>query len=734
MKKIGSIFLLLAIGWMQGRSFAAETPGKTRPAAGEAKPAIDETKLVAPETKLALSESNALQLARRILDDPALTAGWRGAQLRRKKPTADEPQAKSHQYSVVAHLGQPVNELGLCSIVSVDELVPGQYQLLLMLPHAVVSVEREPDWQRLQAQWDAFVARYWPGAKRQDDWQAAIEHYGPILGEFRMSYAIEEKKLGLVSIVLAIRLADGRISGVDATNRGVLLRGRKVPDAPTEAVVTAAVKGALQQKIGNFAGLKLIRTRRSYRVKPQTTQLEELQTLALLQATNGAGEPIEIEARYLETTKTAVIGTIRPVVPDQNLETSRQGAIGAGDAMSYRAVMNEAIDDQPYWSGDGKTLFFTTTRSAMYRPWWQRSMRVQSIMSVQDNTEKVLWRVLKPSGNDYAGYHQPAISPSGRYLAFEVGDDSGPLVAVETRRGVVYMPERDEESRKRMAKYTRDARRLYGLDLFSKGFDWLSDESGYVASLGDGISQNLWLAVCGPNQVPRQMAKIPLTQGYSENVLPRFGDKGRLLAWARGTILKRADVEAKRPQQWQFLVAGFDQAANKLTEQKTLDLKSKPLGISWDSKGRRWLLTASDGLYWVTENAGALQLEPAGELWWGKVKLQPTSAAVSPDGSRVAVAAELAQPLLYRRQNLQIKSMMFRWNGQSREVEPYYDPRTNDIPRRLFPATRESWARMQLNGPGKAAESGWADSLDPRYMIPDERFAASWASALNAAQ
>jgi hypothetical protein len=118
-------------------------------------------------------------------------------------------------------------------------------------------------------------------------------------------------------------------------------------------------------------------------------------------------------------------------------------------------------------------------------------------------------------------------------------------------------------------------------------------------------------------------------------------------------------------------------------------------------------------MLWIKEENGKLSSTKTEiNLKWGEIGLKPTSAAVSPDGSKIAVAAELDKPQVYEKTECVARSLIFLWDGKSEQVTPAYDPSLNGIPRYTFP-NGSPWAKIV----GDVKKFGLEGVADPAYFV-----------------
>lgn len=338
---------------------------------------------------------------------------------------------------------------------------------------------------------------------------------------------------------------------------------------------------------------------------------------------------------------------------------------------------------------------------------------------------------LKTSHGDYGLYQSPRISPDGRYLAGGFGNDEAYLFILDMQKGILHIPQRDPVFLVRQQKklglpdtFLHLTQSMFSDDgnkhpWISEGFQWLANGdflyNGWLNIIGDQI----YLArktFANPGQV---WDVWPVYQKQGKETLLCLSPDEKVLSWAH------QEPEWRKPKDdndtptkqypWQFVVADFDADKPGVSDLNKINLPDKPISISWDSNDKRWLIvTERNQLLWIQKNDTKLTITKVLlPLTWNKIKLRPTSAAISPNGNSIAIAAELEKPVTYAKAECVVRSMIFEWDGKSTFVKPFYDPSLNGIPRYTFPATNSSWAKVEGNLKGL----GLLGVIDPDFVI-----------------
>ena len=163
-----------------------------------------------------------------------------------------------------------------------------------------------------------------------------------------------------------------------------------------------------------------------------------------------------------------------------------------------------------------------------------------------------------------------------------------------------------------------------------------------------------------------------------DEVLPCLGKGGTLLAYGH---------QLPRGEKWQLVVTSLDGKTGKTGDKRVLALDAEPRSISWDPRGHRWLVVTTTKMLWVQDLGERLVASDAAKLRWGQVQLRPTGASVSPDGTAVAIAAELVPPQVFPEEEVRVLAGLFLWPGDGAEAKPLLDLRQIGLPRWRFPAS-----------------------------------------------
>jgi hypothetical protein len=663
----------------------------------------------------AASKEETLALAQKILSDPMLPGSFQGAKISGQvshKPSKDEDW---ESYDLLIH-----GKSDSLSRISLFPGAPNDYEFLLFLNNGEDLAPRPPvtDWDKMVPQWDAFVNRYWPGLHRISDWKTEIwRHSGS--GTFSIQYVLTEQKMELFRVVLDIRLVDGKVGGVGTENNRYLLKGKPIPTPPSDEQIISAVRDVLKEKQYpattdlTSAKMSIDDVRRwALPVPNMGTQILESGNI---NAVDAKGDIYIITFDYLESKQAAGILTIKT---QQELDDFRQ------------KPLTQVDDKQPSWSPGGKQLYFVTSRRASDQPWWTPVAFQYAIAVNQVGTDNLQYiSPLKTKHGDYGLYQSPQVSADGQYLAAGLGSNAANLFILNMQRGILHIPERDPAFLIRQQKELglSDAFLLMTQSMFrsdgnkypwiSRGIQWLANGDFLYLGWLNGGGKQIFLArktSIDPGQV---WDAWPVYQKRGDDTLLCLSPDEKVLSWAHQepppTKAEREKGDnAERP--WQFVTADFDTEKAGVSNLNKVDLPDKPASISWDSQGKRWLVvTEKNELLWVQKTDGKLTVTKVLlALTWNNTQLRPTSAAVSPDGNHIALAAELENPVAYSQTECVVRSMIFDWDGKSTFVKPFYDPSINGIPRYIFPASGSTWAEVE----GNLKKWGLQDMVDPAFV------------------
>lgn len=592
--------------------------------------------------------------------------------------------------------------------------------LIFLTNDDVTDVIKSPDWEKMQPQWDAFVTRYWPGMQRIDNWQTILRNYEPGRGVSSMRYALKEQGIDVMSLSLNVRLADGKIGGLDFVNDSskmhTEMKGLKMmpPPAKTE-MLTALAQILASLKLtyydhgrtittSNYTNIHIVEIKRGYSFHKNAEGLVYGYDKLIFNADVSPEKMYVFRATYDEETRKA---TIDGETSDPMDKPKSQPVSPPGTMPTTNSVVSEAkpyttvVDSKPAWGDNGQELSFTTTRDVRGRPWWQRQSIVLSsaVYSVsQDKTATpTLVRPIKPLGSDFGGYGLATLSPTGKFLAATQGPRENQLFLLNMKQGLVYLPDRDAQWKAKMFRIIGDTREdaLPQLRWEVADILWLPDESGLILSIFMNFPEpNLYLARLPKDKAPQELELTPLVVERGDSILPAVADAGKMLSYAH-KIYQRGSAKQPAAEQWQLVVTDFSASTSKTTNPRILALSAKPTSISWDSKSSRWLVVTQQDMLWVHEENKTLQATKVNGLKWGQLALHVNSAAISPDGNRIAVVAQLSQPKIYAKTEAQVLATIFIWDGQSQNVQPLFDPSLNGLPRYTFPSTGSSWAHIK---------------------------------------
>lgn len=681
-------------------------------------------------------EQQAVSLLRQILKDPMLPQSINQATLKLwsdpefdKEITKDTSGLYLKKYALVP------------SVTHLDEasiwIKPsGEFNMSLWLTNQdAPEPVKEPDWDKLASQWDSFVTRYWPGLQRESDWRQAMMKYAPGRGVFNLQYALHEQGFVVASLTLDIRLADGKVGGLNFVDRRQkmqeVFKKHPAPPAPTQAaMLDAVIKAVSEHKVRQLplplSSPQIVENSRGYsRLIFAPTEKERTfgwgTTLKVI-ADAPKNELYLINAQYDEERQKAYIGTIDGPFEKKFLARDLPALRDTTGADVMVKPFTTVGDSQPVWSADGKHLYFTTTRDVQHRPWWQRGSVLFSIgrcdlgdFAQVPSEDVVLLRPIKPMGADQDGYVNGQPSPSGRYLAV-VYHSSNRFFILDMQEGVVYLPDRTDVWATELLKHLPS--KAYLVDPASwktKGVAWLPGDVGLILSMPMTFPDaDLILAKREKDKAPLHWDLQTLDEERADSIEPHLNHQATLAAYFEK--LPSAPAQATQlAAKWRLVVADFDAAASKISNRRKLDLPTEPSSLSWDSKGERWLVVTAEGMSWVKEIAGKLQVTQVQNLKWGDIALHPTAATVAPQGDQIVVAADLAEPKVYEKTEVIVTATLFLWDGKSQQVQPLFTPSLNGLPRYKFSATNSNWARIS----GDTQNFGLQGAADSAFFLAE---------------
>lgn len=613
--------------------------------------------------------SPALTLAkiRNILQEPVIPPEVRGASL----VAEGKNEFGSYDYLIKR------SDVAATEIPDSLTLIPRGLEVtdfFLNLTKAETQVVEEPNWEEIIPKIDGFVKKYFPEVQRPGDWQTALRAPTLNRGVFTLSYRQVSNDVELQSVRVEVRLGSGEIASI-ITSTVALPKGKVTPPTVSTEKLIAAAETGLAQANTPVTQLKIENATRRGGFDPQG--LPRFNYSLSLTGKNAQGKGVFVTGIYVEETETFIVDKIRDYSPS-NVRTDQ----------NYK-ISTQVVDNKPLWSPDGETLYFNSSRDVQGRPWWQRTANVTSILAQEADDSPVAIRPFKPLGADFNLLNLLAVSR--HFIALKFNDKG--FGVLDLQRGEFYLPQRDSEWTSQLQSLPPSVlKRLNdNFEFDVAGAAWLQDESGLVVSVYlDPVDRNIYLMRRQPASQVQSWQIVPVVKELGEDLLPCLSSDNALLAWVHQSPEKQDEPNST----WEFNVAPFDSVKAQIGKRQKLILSSPPLSVSWDNKGKRWLVVTQSVLLWIGERAGALSVTPVSELKWGELKLRPLSAAVSPSGDVIAVAAELEKPQSYEKAESVVQSLVFEWDGKSPQVKPFYQPSLNGLPRYVFPATKSTWAKV----------------------------------------
>lgn len=662
----------------------------------------------------ATSKQDILVLAQKLLSDSLVPTYFQGAKISEKMSHKPSDKEKWESYDILTQ-----GKRDSLSRIALFQRAPDTYDFRIILDNLNNNSggESVTDWDKMVPKWDAFVARYWPNTHRISDWQNEIWRRSGS-GTFTIQYVFVKQNLELFKVSLNIRLSDGKIGGISTRDTRFLFRDKKIPPPPTNEQIFKAVRKALREKKKGFSEAKITKSeiRRSIFAVPDGRKF--IVDSGNLWITDVEGKTYIITFDYGEKSQLAEVSYI---TTQKELDNFRQ------------KPLTQVDDKQPSWSADGKQLYFVTSRRASDQPWWTPIAFQYAIAVNQVGTDNLQYiSPVKTKLGDYGLYQSPQISPDSRHLAAGLGSDEAYLFILNLTKGLLHIPQRDPAFLVRQQKEfgLPDAFLTMTQSMFrddgnkypwiSKGFQWLANGDFIYLGWLNGGGEQIFLARKTSDDQGQVWDVWPVHQKQGEETLLCLSSDEKVLSWAHQEPewkKKKEDKDASdKPYPWQFITANFDVSKPGVSNLIEIDLPDKPASISWDSQRERWLIvTEKNELLWIQKTDGKLTVTKVLlPLTWNDNKLRPTSAAVSPDGNHIALAAELEKPVTYSKTECVVRSMIFDWDGKSTFVKPFYDPSINGISRYHFPATNSTWAKVEGNLKGL----GLQDIIDPDFVMP----------------
>jgi len=666
----------------------------------------------------AASKQEVLSLAQQVLSDPMLPEAYHTATISGKSSHTASKEENWESYSIIVK-GRSESH----SRISLFERDPNTYDfsLFLMGSDNDFSNQSVPVWNDMVPKWDAFVEHYWPGMHRVSDWKNEIWRRSGS-GTFTIQYTLTKSNLVLFKVSLRIRLSDGKISGIDTSDVRFLFKKTDITPPPATEQIISSVRNILKDNLYPTPSDLTNAEMSINNIERWAIPVPDIGTQILdsgnLKAIDAKGMAYIIVFDYLESKQSA---TIRNIESQEEIDNFRQ------------KPLTQIDDKEPSWSADGKHLYFVTSRRANDQPWWT-PVAFQYAMAVnQVGTDSLQYiSPVKTKHGDYGLYQFPQISPDGHYLAAGLGNDEAYLFLLDLTKGQLHIPERDSAFLVRQQKklelpdtFLRMTQSMFRDDgnkypWIFEGFQWLANGDFLYLGWLNGGGEQIFLARKTSSEPGQVWDVWPIYQKQGDETLLCLLPDEKVLSWAhQEPEWKKAkdDKSASvKPYPWQFVVADFDVSKPSVSNLIEIDLPDKPASISWDSKHNRWLIvTEKNELLWIRKTDGKLTatkvLLP---LTWNDNKLRPTSAAISPDGNHIALAAELEKPVAYSKTECVVHSMIFDWDGKSTLVKPFYDPSINGIPRYTFPVPKSTWAKVE----GNLKVFGLQEVVDPAFIVP----------------
>jgi len=488
-----------------------------------------------------------------------------------------------------------------------------------------------------------------------------------------MDYALKQAEAIVLHVGLDIRLADGKLGGVYISDYRPLLKGQRIPPAPSKEEIFEAVLLALSERPDTARVQNLRPVVMNRRLSCEEDRFSCYYSMDL-RGDTPEGKTLVIIANYYEATQRAKILNVY----DQ-AELDRP----------WKPFATVA-DQFPVWTADGKGVYFVTHRDWRGRPWWQRGSLAPSIafcrMDDQPSESLVCLRPIKPLGADFMNYTRVAPSPSGRFLAGTYDTGHRHLFLLDLEQGRLSL--------------TEETKLVDVEDLC-----WLPGESGLLVSAAREFPDtDLFSVHWNPDHPLTDVEGTRLRRQRGEERLPTLSRDGRWLAYAR------RDQEG---EQWQIVVVDFDATTLRMgTKSLAVSVAGEPCSLSWDARNQRLLVVIAGRMAWIRRGNGNLHIEEVPHFRDGEVRLTIHSAAISPDGERIVCAAILNPPLIREEREVRVASNLYLWDGHSPEMRRLLDPFQIGLGFYTFPGTSSRFARLQ----GDPERGGLAQIADPEWI------------------
>jgi len=654
-----------------------------------------------------------LSLALRLFDDPLFPSYLHGAALVR----LNSIEPLMHEYFITPHGEARFNRNELATLMGLGR---GEFHLVLRPQNLDADDFREElVWPITIAQWDAFIARHWPGAK--GNWLTDFSNVEAraAAGEvyYGAKYEAVEHGVVLLQIEVDFRLCDGKIGTLNVWDRRdavrIFLRGITLPPPPLDKIIgslPAALMAKVHQwadhnvanRIGDITNPQLISTERRVSFDSKSREVTGFFTSYVGQCVTCGGEELRFEGNYYESHETTNIYALRF---EKRVYWDRDGGDYGGafstperkDDSRYRYFVE---DKQPSWSVDGKGLYFLTYHASSERPWWMvnrvshtTSLACCHIDGHRTDAPSLIQplRGLHNSGN-FIGKLPAVLSPTGRYLAVGITYRNR-LCLLNLKDGTVHLPTgppagRISEPPVIPTQLFTDISRWH-----VEGYDWLRDEDALIVALKFKGESKLYLLPWGNEKETSQLDLVRINEAPGSYVLPKLGANDTKLAWGfNPSILWNGH------HRWRFEVANFDSRSGALGDSLSVPLSGFPTSITWNSTSACWLITLfRNEFLMVRETDGVLESTPVGALMWGDIELFPIGASSSPNGTVIAVTASLSPFCSGGPQIIDdalVQSMIFLWDGTSSQVQPLLEPSEAKLPRYVFPETESTRAQV----------------------------------------
>ena len=668
------------------------------------------------KTKLSLGREAAHQhifaLALGILKDPIMPDSIRGGVLKEIPQDGRDEQNIQQVARKFSFLTYDIHSIGKTSSVQSCNMIfwdDERYHLSLFLSNDERSDPLENlDWKMVTSACDDFVSRFWPGSSRQNDYQKALENFQPGRGVFTLEYELKQENFVSSSVSIDVRLSDGKLGGLKVIDyRPYISRLLQDPATPPKladkellTVIDTAITSRIKQGDLPFSGINKLKIKELSRRygkplaigSPKDGKVETFISDLIVLGDSNDGETFRIELEYDEIKK-------RIFISDVQVYDIENGGSGR--------PLTTVADSKPFWSVDGNELYFVTTRDVEKRPWWQRDSILKSIavMRANDKNRVTLLRPIRPIRDDFFSYGLVSVPGVSPFLMASLDGTDNQLILIDKEKGQCVLPKQSNSWKNNMLKSLPSAAYL------PREVDWIIS-SGSKSHTGQGAllsmcygwpDYDIYSIQEADTGVP-EFDLFPIATDRKEEMFPSLSGDDKLLSYVQG---------GEETNNWQFIVADYDNIELKMSNKRTVDLPEAPTSVSWDDNSHRWLVVLKSGqMVWVSNDNGKLSVGRINPLKWGELSLRPMSADVSLQGNKIALAAELGKPQTFKDSECIVHTLIFLWDGKSSQVLPAYDPSLNGIPRYTF-LDGSPWAKVE----GDVQKYGLSGIADPAYFI-----------------